>query len=376
MSESHNDSIKESEVSPQAFNFAALGRMGFVFGPLFGMLAGTLGALGAVLITKIALALGADSISLGVVISQVILSILFFIITMYVALRDKIGISMAAGLLFGSVIGVLLGFTWGITLGVIAGILGAALSFTQVPALARREFASLFYSPIAYVVGAVFLGIYGFLAYFFLGSPGAPATLSTVQGFAVVSLLPVIVPILTMRLLADEKRSGTLEVLMTAPVSDWEVVAAKYFAAFSVFLTMVLPTLLHVLSLYMLSEEGPLRSGLIGGHVGFIFVAAFYMAFGVLASSMARDQVIAAIIGFAFTFTIAIIGALGPQLAMSAGKEGNTALAEFLSFIGPIRHFQEFAMGNISSQSIIYLVSTIIFLLFLATRMVESRKWS
>jgi len=162
--------------------------------------------------------------------------------------------------------------------------------------VARRELEAYFVSPIAYVTIAVFLFLMGYLfeRILYLSSE---ATLKYVF-YNMVTVLMLVLPLLTMRLFAEEKRSGTLELLLTSPVRDWEVVVGKYLAALGVFVLALLLTGVYALILEVLGspEWGPLLSG----YLGVLLFGSAVLAIGVWTSSWTRNQVIAA-------FTAAII---------------------------------------------------------------------
>jgi ABC-2 type transport system permease protein len=163
--------------------------------------------------------------------------------------------------------------------------------------ITRRELTAFFVSTIAYIVGAAFLFITG-LFFFFTVSLSGVATLS--QVFSVIStVLLFIAPVLTMRLLAEEARLGTLELLLTAPVRDWEVVLGKFLAAFIFFLVMLLPTLYY---LFVLTRFGsPDLPVTLSGYLGIILLGAMLLSIGILTSALSTNQIIAAVMGVALS---------------------------------------------------------------------------
>jgi ABC-2 type transport system permease protein len=277
------------------------------------------------------------------------------------------------GLVFGGVSWA--GLEWALVLGAVAGLMGVLIGFTQVPPLASRELNAFFYSPIAYVVGTVFLVLFGLFYYVFLVAPGAEASMTGAVMFTTQFILPIVAPILTMKLLAEEKRSGTMEVLMTAPVRDWEVVLAKYAAAVSAFLVMLAPTLIHVLGLYLVSETGPARSELIGGYVSLVLMGGLYLALGTLASALSRDQIVAAILGFAFSFLVFLTVMLQWFARDWEWIREHEAARRLLEFLSPMMQLQGLSLGRMDTKAIVYFLSLIAFVLFLTVRVVESRKW-
>ena len=181
----------------------------------------------------------------------------------------------------------------------------------NVLVLTRREIASCFVSPVAYVAIGLFLVMSGF--FFALGDfqPGAPAQMRSIFEKMMIILIFVL-PILAMRSLAEEFRTGTIETLMTAPVTDVEVVVGKFLGCWAVYLVMLAPTLLYVVLLAAFGEPdyGPIASG----YLGLALLGALYIAVGIFASSMTGNQVIAAVVAFVI---LVGLGILAPWLAAS-----------------------------------------------------------
>src|SRR5580700_7081323 len=161
---------------------------------------------------------------------------------------------------------------------------------TRSPIIARRELGSYFYSPIAYVVMTLFLLICGF--FFFRDfQPGQPAGMWTIFNH-MIWLLIVAVPVLCMGLLAQEWSTGTIETLMTAPISETDVVLGKFLGALAFFGVLLAPTLLYVVILRVYSDVdlGPIFSG----YLGIVLVGAMFISVGLFCSSLTRSQVVAA----------------------------------------------------------------------------------
>jgi ABC-2 type transport system permease protein len=332
---------------------------------------------------------GSDYASVGSAVARVLVAGAFIAAGIVLARLDRLPLVIGLGAVAGAAVGALFGpraiegfgtvvgaFGPGVLWGIVAGAIGFGLSFTQIPPLMRRELNAFFCSPIAYVVGTVFLFFFGLFYFLGLVNPGgAEASLSGPMGTLTFFLMPIIAPVLTMRLLAEEKRSGTIEVLMTAPVRDWEVVVAKFLAALTAFLVMLVPTLVHVLALYFVSERGPASAPLIGSYLGMTFTAALFLSLGILASALSRDQIVAAIMGFAFSFGVFLMSVLEYLAQVFGWFTDNESARKLLENISYFRHFEGFGKGLIDSRGIIYFLSLIVFVLFLAVRAVESRKW-
>jgi ABC-2 type transport system permease protein len=231
--------------------------------------------------------------------------------------------------------------------------------------LTRREVASYFVSPVAYVAMALFLVIAGF--FFALGDfyPGAPAQMRSIFEIMMIILIFVL-PILTMRSLAEEFRTGTIETLMTAPVTDVEVVVGKFLGCWLVYLAMLVPTLSYValLAAFGRPDYGPIASG----YLGLALLGALYVAVGILASSMTRNQVIAAVVAFVI---LAVIGLLGPWIAASVPGTWR----QIVSRIAVRSHYMDFSQGVVDLVHVVYFLAVTVYALFLAVKIVESRRW-
>lgn len=229
--------------------------------------------------------------------------------------------------------------------------------------IAKRELAAYFVSPVAYVVGAAFLFITGIFFYFTVAFDRV-ATL--VQVFSVIALILLFVaPVLTMRLLSEEARSGTMELLLTSPVRDWEVVLGKFLAAFVLFLAMLIPTLYY---LFLLSRFGvPDIPVTFSGYLGVVLLGAMLLSFGILTSATSANQLIAAVLGVTLSLAFWLAGGLGLLLEGPLGS-----LFEYLSIQ---QHFTDFLAGLVSTSNISYFLTVTAAALFLATRVLEIRRW-
>jgi len=186
-----------------------------------------------------------------------------------------------------------------------------------------------------------------------------------VLGSAPVILL-LLAPALTMRLLAEETRSGTMELVLTSPVRDGEVVLGKYLASLLLFLFMLALTLVYVVVL--LRFGNPDRGVLVSSYVGAALFGAAFLAVGVLASALTQNQIVAAVISLATLLALWLIDIFA---SLTRG-----VLADVLSYLSIIARYNDFMRGVISSQNVIYYLSVIAVALFLATRALETRRWA
>lgn len=227
----------------------------------------------------------------------------------------------------------------------------------------RRELRSYFNSPVAYVVIVVFLAILG---WFFTSN----LFLMNVASLRVVfELVPLIflffVPAVTMRLLAEEKKSGTLELLTTKPVRDIEIVLGKFLAAWTLLASALAPTFLYLITIMFLGKVdiGPI----ISGYLGLFLMGGVYIGIGLLASSLTENQIIAFIISFLMVFILFILD----KILMYVPD----AFASTLEFMSMDYHFSNIVRGVIDTRNLIYFGSLLGFSLFLATVSLERRKW-
>ncbi len=241
-------------------------------------------------------------------------------------------------------------------------------------AVFNRELRAYFFSPTAYVVLTFFLLVNGYvfsLIVSFLNDPRAggsttPLKLFFGDTFFFWLVLLFITPVLTMRLISEELRSGSIEALMTAPVSELQVVLGKYFAALAFYVFLWLPTLAYVVIIGRSSEVdwGPIVSG----YIGILGIGAVFMAAGIFASAMSKSQIVAAVITFAilmFFFAIAFLDNL---------VSGETS-KNVLGYMNLLNHMEEFGKGIVDTRRIVYYITTSALFLFLTSRALETKKW-
>ena len=229
--------------------------------------------------------------------------------------------------------------------------------------ISRREIRTYFNSPVAYIVVTVFTVITGYLFFSQLFTE-KQAELRAMFGF-MPFLFMFMVPAVTMRLLADEKSSGTLELLSTMPVRDWEVVVGKFLAALALVATAIGLTLVFAISVKML---GPLDRGpAIGGYIGLLLMGGAFVAIGVMCSAFTRNSIVAFIGAFGVCFALYLFGRLTQFM-----PESIRPVIAFLSIDG---HFDNIGRGVVDSRDVIYYLSVIATCLLLATTALESRRW-
>jgi ABC-2 type transport system permease protein len=246
----------------------------------------------------------------------------------------------------------------------------------------KRELRAYFVSPIAYVVMVMFLIIAGYFFYssfaFFnfigfqaMSNPMMARNLNVTEGvlrplygnLGVVLLF--IMPLLTMRLFAEEKKQGTIELLLTYPVRDLAAVLAKFSACLTVYTIMLALTAVYpiLLIIFVRPEVGPIAAG----YLGLFLLGASFIALGALASSLTENQIVAAAISFGFLLIFWVIG-------WSSQFAGGT-LGRLLSHLSLLEHFDSFPKGVIDTKDIIFYLNFLVFCLFLTLRSLESHRW-
>jgi ABC-2 type transport system permease protein len=234
----------------------------------------------------------------------------------------------------------------------------------------RRELRAYFFSPLAYVVLCFFLLVSGVIFIFLVGqlndprSGGGPPL-----GFFFRTtwlLLLLIVPVLTMRLISEELRSGSIEVLMTAPVTEGQVVAGKFLAALAFYAVLWLPTVVYAISinLYEKVDWGPVGAG----YLGILLIGCLFVSIGVFASAMTRSQLLAAMITVALILLLFLVSLFGSLTT-------NDLIKNALGHLNIWDHIEEFASGIVDTRRLVFYLSGTLFFLFLASRALEDKKW-
>jgi len=233
----------------------------------------------------------------------------------------------------------------------------------NVWAVSVRELRSYFLSPLAYVVIALFLALSGYLFALILANGREASLRGLVQNVSVLYLF--IVPAISMRLLAEEQRTGTVELLLTNPVQEWEIVTGKFVASVMLVLVMLGLTLLFPLFLFIYGN--PDRGPIITGYVGIFLQAAAFLSIGLWASSLTQNQIVAAIVSFALLLILWLSENLGQFLGGTIGS--------IISYTSVITHFQSFPQGVIQSNDVIYYLSLVLAGIVLSTLSLQSRRY-
>jgi ABC-2 type transport system permease protein len=253
-------------------------------------------------------------------------------------------------------------------------------------AIYRKEMGHYFVSPIAYI----FIGLFLILTAFFFnvilaevikqtfqmemqgmrfGAPtdfDAPAAVMRSFFGLLSTLVLFFTPILTMGVYAEERKRGTMELLMTSPVSELEIVLGKYLASLSLFALMLLPTASYMIFMCLHSDPRPPWSMLAAGYAGVLLLGGSLLALGSFVSSLTENQLIAAVVTFAASLFIWVL---------DIGRSTDSGASAVLQYLSVIRHYEDFTRGVIDTSSLIYYGSFIALFVFLTVRSVDSMRW-
>lgn len=229
----------------------------------------------------------------------------------------------------------------------------------HIGSIIQREMRSYFNSPVAYIVLSVFLLFVGYLYFSTLFVTG----FASLRNFFSITplLLVVFAPAITMRLIAEERKSGTIEHLLTLPVADIEVILGKFLAALFTLSIGIALTLPYVFSVSLVTPpETSLDLGpILGGYLGLILLCAAFLSLGLLASAITRNQIVAFIIGLSICFVFFFIDKFAVLLPPSLGA--------FFEYLSVDYHFASIARGVVDTRDLLYYASIIVFALMLST---------
>ncbi|MGE0448225.1 MAG: ABC transporter permease subunit [Vicinamibacterales bacterium] len=251
----------------------------------------------------------------------------------------------------------------------------------NVLAIAHKELRSYFASPIAYVVIGLFALLYGYfyavmLQYFvragmnmtpMMGQQALNINQDMLRPVLqnVTVLLLFVLPAMTMRTYSEERRSGTIELLLTSPVTDWQVVLGKYLGAMTLYLVMLSVTLIHLAVLFVYGS--PEVKPLFAAYLGLLLLGGTFLSVGLFISTLTTNQIVSYIVTFSVFLLLWVINWFG---SFSSGM-----LADFTSYLSIVEHFDDFSKGVIDTTHIIYYLSMITFGLFLTAKSVDSERW-
>jgi ABC-2 type transport system permease protein len=257
-----------------------------------------------------------------------------------------------------------------------------ASSLRNIRAIAAKEFRGFYSSPMAWVILGLFALLFG---YFFMaytasfarqsmagqlggGPPRMNVNLELIRPLLTnitTLLILFLLPMVTMRIYSEEKRSGTIELLLTSPLKDVEIVLGKFLGAMGMYAGMVAVTMLYMLILFVYGS--PAVKPLLSAYLGLVLFGAGFVAMGLFISSLTGNQLVAGVASFVVFLLFWVIGWIGEFVGPS--------VAPILSYLSITEHIDDFGKGVIDTKHIVFYLSFITLGLFLATKSVDSARW-
>jgi ABC-2 type transport system permease protein len=236
---------------------------------------------------------------------------------------------------------------------------------SKIMAVMNRELRAYFYSPVGYIVIAVFLVLGGIFFGLMDFDANRPAEMRNVM-FWLAGVLVFLSPVITMRLISEEMSRGTIESLMTAPVTDAQVILGKFFGAVAFFLILLAPTLSYAVVLAVFAEPdwGPVFAG----YLGLVLIGVLFLSIGLLGSCCTRSQIVSAFVPFVF---LGIMTFLCRFLTFHL----DGLPRDLLRYVGFLTRYENFGKGVISLNDVVFFLSLTVLALFLSVKILESRKW-
>ena len=251
----------------------------------------------------------------------------------------------------------------------------------NVLAIANKEFRSYFASPIAYILIGLFSLLFGWFFYVFLmafvqqseqmmqfgGGGGANVNQMMIRGLfqntAVIILF--VMPMITMRTYSEEKRSGTIELLLTSPLTDPEIILGKFLGALALYAAMLFVTMIYIAILFRIGN--PEWRPIIAGYVGLLLMGGCFLSTGLFISSLTKNQIVAGFLTFATFLMLWVINWMG--------ESSGPTTRDVLNYLSITEHFDDFSRGIIDTKHVVYYLSFITFGLFLTAKSVDSERW-
>ena len=248
-------------------------------------------------------------------------------------------------------------------------------------AMADKELRSYFASPIAYILIGFFSLLFGWFFYVYLMAfnqqsqqmmqfgQGGGANINQMmirglfQNTAVIILF--VMPMITMRTYSEEKRSGTIELLLTSPLTDLEIIVGKFLGALALYAAMLLVTMLYMVMLFKISN--PEWRPIAAGYLGLLLMGGCFLSTGLFISSLTKNQIVAGFLTFVTFLMLWIINWIG--------ESSGPMTRDIVAYLSIVEHFDDFARGIIDTKHVIYYLSFITFGLFLTAKSVDSERW-
>ena len=252
----------------------------------------------------------------------------------------------------------------------------------NILAIAHKELKSYFSTPIAYIVIGFFALLFGYFFYAMLvifnqqslqfGGAGGGAVDINQQLIRPLFLnasviLLFVLPLITMRTYSEEKRSGTIELLLTSPVSDLEIILGKFLGAMALYAAMLAITVIHMLLLFSYANPKPEWTVPVIGYVGLLLMGGCFISVGLLISSLTKNQIVSGMVTFAVFLLLWVIN----WIASFTGPTTQSVL----NYLSITDHFDDFTRGILDTKHLIYYFSVMSFGLFLTARSVDTERW-
>lgn len=249
----------------------------------------------------------------------------------------------------------------------------------NVLALAQKELRSYFASPIGYVIVGLFALLFGYFFYAYLsffvrsseqmmmGGGAVNVNQQMIRGVLLNSAVIIlfIMPMITMRTYSEEKRSGTIELLLTSPITDLQIILGKFLGAMGLYAVMLAVTMLYMVILFFLGN--PEWKPIVAGYLGLLLMGGCFVSVGLLISSLTKNQIVAGVVTFAVFLMLWVINWIG--------ENSGPTTREIVNYLSITNHFDDFARGIIDTKHVIYYLSFITFGLFLTAKSVDSERW-
>ena len=254
-------------------------------------------------------------------------------------------------------------------------------------AVYRKEMSHYFVSPIAYIIGGVFLMLTGFFftrvlasvieqafemgmqSMQFGGGMNIDVPSQTVRYFFGIlsSILLFLMPMLTMGVYAEERKRGTIELLMTSPITDFEIVLGKFFASLSLLIILLLPTAAYSIFMFFHSDPAPPWKVLVCAYLGALLLGSVLLALGSLFSSLTENQIIAAVLTFGVFLILWVID--------FGSRNTSSGIGAVVQYLSVVRHYDDFTRGVLDSENVVFYLSLIVLAIFLTIRSLDSMRW-
>lgn len=250
----------------------------------------------------------------------------------------------------------------------------------NIIAIADKELRAYFASPMAYIIIGLFSLLFGWFFYMYLmvfvqqseqmmqfGGGAANINQQMIRGVLLNSAVIIlfVMPMITMRTYSEEKRSGTIELLLTSPITDLQIILGKFFGALGLYVAMLLVTMFYMLILF--AYGNPEWRPIVAGYLGLLLMGGCFISAGLLISSLTKNQIVAGFITFAVFLMLWVINWIG--------ESSGPTTRVIVSYLSITEHFDDFARGIIDTKHVIYYLSFITFGLFLTAKSVDSERW-